>query len=124
MSNGYIQSKADAANIPTIRNLSDVAQSKSSMASPNEVADELNRAANLRARAQQNLRAQISGDAKEAAFRIALRGVPQTPEQISDLVPRLLALLAKERPAEENEAATEATTASPTEENDPAIPLP
>jgi hypothetical protein len=100
---GFIANRGDATNLPTVRNLSDVAQADAlAEASPDEVAEELERAALLRAEAQRNLRAQILEDGREAAFRIAVRKLPLTPEEISAAVPRLFAPHTQATPEEES----------------------
>jgi hypothetical protein len=119
VSGGYITTKADAANPPMIRNLADVAQSNVLAEPVDEVARRLDRWA--REKGMANLRAQIDGDAREAAFRIAVRNLPLTAEEISDLVPRLFAALAEATPAQKGK---EAITTSSTEEGSLSMTLP
>ena len=108
--NGYIRTKADAGNPPTIRNLSDVAQSNVLAEPVDETARTLDRWASEIGMA--NLRTQIVEDGREAAFRVAVRKLPLTPAQISAAVPRLFAALTEATPADKSEEATTISASS------------
>src|SRR5215469_3328884 len=114
----YLRDKHDAANIPTIRNEADVARANF-MEPINEEGRRLDRWA--AAKGRDNLRAQIDGDAKEVAFRRAVRNLPLSPEQIAIAVEQFFDRFAEATPAEKSE---EVATASATEESGLSTTLP
>lgn len=108
---GFINSNSDAADISFIRDPRETPLKYPSVDHESErMASEYDRYA--AARGMQQFREDALRDAREAAFRKAIRGLQLTPEQITARVQQLFAPTTEPEPAEKSE---EATTTSSTE---------